>query len=174
MKVIEEIKDFYKIVQFDTFRKTPNVNFDLIPLELFTNIGSLDRVIHKNNAMSPGPVGDIKRPWYMHNFQDDNLVVFGGTRFVEIYTPEHGRIESFTVTSDKVFRGDMLIAEGSVLLIWPRKVFHRILSGTDGSASLNVAVHYDGFDIRTNFDVFDLNTENGDYKVIRKGYEDQM
>ena len=174
MKIIEEVKYFYKIVQFDTFRKTPDVHFDLIPLDFFENIGSLDRVIHRNNAISPGSVGDIKRPWYMHNFQDDNLVVFSGTRFVEIYTPETGRIESFTVSSDKVFKGDVLVAEGSVLLIWPRKVFHRIVSGNEGSSSLNIAVHYDGFDIRTNFDVFDLNTKTGDYKVIRKGYEDQI
>jgi len=43
-----------------------------------------------------------------------------------------------------------------------------------GSASLNFAVHTPGFDIRTNFSVYDLNTETGEYRVIREGHLDQQ
>jgi hypothetical protein len=39
---------------------------------------------------------------------------------------------------------------------------------------VNFAVHYEGFDIRTNFDIFDLNTETGEFKVIRAGHLDQQ
>ena len=133
----------------------------------------MDRVIHESEAISPASVGAIARPWYMHKFQDDNLIVFYGTRFVDIYTPAHGKVESFTVTPDEVYKNGVLLAKGGVLLIWPRNVFHRIRSGDLGSASLNVAVHYDGFDIRTNFDVYDLDVSTGEYHVIREGYKDQ-
>jgi len=42
-----------------------------------------------------------------------------------------------------------------------------------GSASLNLAVHHDGFDIRTNFSVYDLDPDTGQYRVIREGHLDQ-
>lgn len=173
MKVIEEVKGLYKVIEFKTFRKTPDVMFDLIPVDQFEKISAMDRVLHEKNAVSPGPVGDIKRPWYMHHHQADNLVVFSGTRYVELYNREHGKTEKFTVTRDKVWHEDILVAEGSVMLVWPTNVFHRIISGEKGSASLNIAEHFDGFDIKNNFDIYDLNTDTGEYKVIRKGYEDQ-
>ncbi len=174
MKIIDEIPGLYKVIQFDIFRKTNKVTFDLIPLELFDHIDSLDRVIHENGAISPGSVADVERPWYMHKFQDDNLVVFDGARYVEIYTPLHGKVEKFTVTPDKVYKDGILIAQGSVLLVWPRNVFHRIVSADTGSASLNIAVHYEGFDIRTNFNVYDLDTTTGKCKIIREGHLDQI
>jgi len=174
MKIIDEVKDLYRIIQFETFRKTHQVTFDFIPMELFDRIDSMDRVIHEPNAISPGAYENISRPWYMHNFQDDNLVVFSGTRHVEIYTPEHGKVENFIVTADSVYKNNKIVASGSVLLVWPRNVFHRIISGDKGSASLNIAVHYEGFDIKTNFNIYDLDTSKGIYKVAREGHEDQL
>ncbi len=149
-KIIKEVKGLYKIIEFKTFRMTPGVTFDLLPIDMFEHIDSIDRVLHKKRAVSPGPVGNIEKPWYMHPYQEDNLVVLHGIRHVDLYTPEHGKVEYFTVTPDSVYLNNELVVRGSVMLVWPKKVFHRIVSGDDGSASINMAVHYDGFDINTN------------------------
>ncbi len=60
------------------------------------------------------------------------------------------------------------------MLVWPCGVFHRIVSCPEqGSGSVNFAVRYEGFNIRTNFNIYDLDTESGKYKVIREGHLDQ-
>jgi hypothetical protein len=52
--------------------------------------------------------------------------------------------------------------------------FHRIRSDEEsGSASINFAVRYEGFDVRTNFNVYDLDPVGGKYRMIRAGYLDQ-
>ncbi len=173
-KIIDEVPGLYRIIEIEPFRKTEGVTFDLIPLEMLSHIDSLDRVIHENAAVSPGKVGNVERPWYMHPFQDDNLVVLYGKREVDIYTPEHGKIEHFTVTSNKVYKNGELISDNGAMLVWPKNVFHRIVSGEDGSASLNFAVHYEGFNIKYNFSIYDVDTNSGEYKLIREGYKDQI
>ncbi len=172
--IIDEVQGLYQIIEFKTFRKTKGVTFDLIPLDSISHIDSLDRVLHRGNAVSPEPVGDVEQPWYMHTHQADNLVVLHGTREVDIYTPDHGKVEHFTVTANSVHKNGKLIFEGGAMLVWPRHVFHRIVSGADGSASLNLAQHYDGFDIKTNFNIYELNTETGEYKVLRAGHKNQL
>lgn len=172
--VIEEVQGLYKIIEFKTFRKTPGVTFDVIPVKELGHVDSVDRVIHSNGAISPDAIGDVVKPWYMHPHQEDNLVVLSGVRYVEIYTPKHGKIESFTVTPNSVHKGDKLLYEGGAMLVWPRGVFHRIISGKNGSASINLAVHYDGFNIKTNFNIYDVDIEKGNYKMIRVGSADQF
>ncbi len=172
--ILEEVEGLYRIVALRPLRRTPGVSFDMVKLEALLRIDAIDRVIHKGGAVSPGPVGDIERPWYMHTAQDDNLLVLHGTRYVDIYTPAHGKVEHFTVTPDHVMREGKVLHEGAAMLVWPRGVFHRIVSDEKvGSASINLATHYEGFDIETNFSVYDLDTETGDYRVIRKGSLDQ-
>ena len=172
--IIEEVKNLYRIIPLKEFRRTKNVRFDVLDTALIPHIDSIDRVIHGPGALSPGSVGTVEHPWYMHPHQQDNLMVLHGTRFVEIFTPEHGRVEHFTVTVDKVCHGDKVCYEGAAMLVWPRGVFHRIISCPEqGSISVNFAVHYEGFDIRTNFNIYDLDTESGQFKVIRAGYLDQ-
>ncbi len=172
--VIDEVKDLYRIIRLKELRRTEGVSFDVLNLEDIIRIDAVDRVIHAGGAFSPGSVGDVERPWYMHPHQDDNLIVLHGVRYVEINTPAHGRIEQFTVTPDKVLHGGEVVFDGGAMLVWPRGVFHRIISDKDlGSASINLATHYEGFDIDTNFSIYDLNTDTGDYKVIRKGSLDQ-
>lgn len=172
--ILEEIEGLYKIVALRPLRRTPGVRFDMVVLSTLLRIDAIDRVIHEGGAISPGPVGDIERPWYMHNCQDDNLLVLHGKRYVDIYTADHGKIESFTVTPDHVMKNDKILHEGAAMLVWPRGVFHRIVSDpAEGSASLNLATHYKGFDIETNFSVYDLDVETGDYRIIRKGSLDQ-
>jgi hypothetical protein len=110
----------------------------------------------------------------MHPHQEDNLVVLYGTRHVDIYTPEHGKIEHFVVTPTSVYKNGNLIVDGSAMLVWSENVFHRIISGDNGSASINLAVHSSGFDIKNNFDIYDIDLTTGKYEVIREGFKDQM
>ena len=172
--VIAEIPGFYKVIALQPFRRTAGVSFDILPREIVPKVDAVDRVIHKGGAVSPGPVGEIKHPWYMHPHQDDNLMVLQGVRHVDIYTRTHGRIESFVVTPDRVEHGGRTLYDGPALLVWPRSVFHRIKSGEGGSASVNLATHYDGIDMRTNFNIYDLDPESGKFRVIREGHLDQF
>lgn len=173
-KIVDEIPELYKVLQIEDFRKTPGVTFNILPQEIISRADSLDRVIHEKSAVSPGPIGEVTKPWYMHLFQDDNLAVLSGVREVDIYTPDHGKIEHFTVTPNKVYHNGKLIASGGAMLVWPRGVFHRIVSGENGSASINLAVHYDGWDVRNNFNIYDVDLKTGKFVVIREGFEDQL
>ena len=172
--IIEEVKGFYKIIKLKEFRRTPGVDFDILPNSLIPDIHAIDRVIHKSAAVSPGAIGDVKRPWYMHPHQADNLMVLYGTRHVDIYSLEHKVMKSFTVTPNKVVSDGNVICDEGAVLVWATNVFHRIISGEEGSASLNLAEHTEGFDIKTNFNIYDLNIDTGEYKVIREGHLDQF
>lgn len=171
--ILEEVKGLYRIILLKEFRRTPGVVFDVMEKSTIPKIDAIDRVLHSGSAVSPGPVNDVARPWYMHPHQADNLLVLAGVRYVEIYTPEHGKIEKFTVAPDRIEHNGIKVCDGNGVLVWPTGVFHRITSGADGSASINLATHYEGFDIRTNFNIYDLNTETGEYTVLREGYKDQ-
>ncbi len=155
-------------------RETPGVAFDVLPPRLVPRVDAIDRVIHAAGALSPGSVGEIERPWYMHPNQDDHLMVLDGKRYVDLYSPLVGRVISFEVEPDCVIRKDEVICQSASLLVWPRGVFHRIRSdAATGSRSVNLATHYPGFDIDTNFSIYDLNVETGEYHVIREGSADQ-
>jgi hypothetical protein len=171
--ILEEIKGLYQVIMLKEFRRTPGVAFDVLDKNMVPKIDAIDRVLHAGSAVSPGPLGDVARPWYMHPNQADNLFVLHGVRYVEIYTPQHGRIEKFTVAPDRIEHNGVKICDGNAVLVWPVGVFHRIVSGEQGSASINLATHYEGFDIRTNFNIYDVNTETGEYKLLREGYKDQ-
>ncbi len=171
--IVSEISGLYKVVALQPFRKTEGVSFDILPKNLVPKVDAVDRVIHRNRAVSPGPVGDIMQPWYMHPHQDDNLMVLTGVRYVEIYTKAHGTIESFVVTPERIEHNNRLLYDGPGLLVWPRGVFHRIKSGENGSASINLATHYAGIDMRTNFNIYDLDTATGKFRVVREGHLDQ-
>lgn len=172
-RIIEEIPGLYRILPLKVFRKTQKVTFDFVPIDLLPRIDAIDRVIHESNAMSPASVGSVESPWYMHPYQEDNLIVLYGTRHVEIYTPQHGKIEKFTVTPHEILKDNKVIHVGGAMLSWPTRVFHRVQSDNEGSASLNLAVHYEGFDIRTNFSVYNVDITTGEYQVIREGHLDQ-
>jgi len=172
--VIEEVEGLYSIIALKVLRRTPNVCFDALEMSQISPVASIDRVLHGPGALSPGSVGAVEHPWYMHTHQEDNLMVLHGTRYVELYTPEHGKIEKFTVTPDKVSMENGRWHTGAVMLTWPCHVFHRIVScPKEGSASINLAAHLEGFDIRTNFNVYDLDPATGKFWVVREGYLDQ-
>ncbi len=172
--VHDEVERFWRIIRLKPFRKTEGVSFDILPMEYLPKIDGVDRVVHKHGAVSPGSVGDVERPWYYHPHQEDNLLVLQGVRMVDIYTLEHRRVEHFTVEPEKVYQGDKLVYDGPAMLVWPTCVFHRIVSGTQGSVSLNFAVRGPGFNVDTNFSVYDLDTESGRFRVIREGKLDQF
>lgn len=173
-EVIDEIPGLYRIIPLQLFRRTAGVYFDVLPKESIPQIDAIDRVIHERGAISPGPIGGVLRPWYMHPHQADNLMVLHGSRHVEIYTKIHGRIEQFEVKPQEIRQNGKIICDTPAMLVWPRSVFHRIQSADQGSASVNLATHYKGFDIQTNFNIYDLDTETGEFRVIREGYKDQF
>jgi hypothetical protein len=172
--VFEETAGLYRIIPLRVLRKTPGVSFDMVPPEALPHIEGVDRVMHDGGAVSPGAVGGVARPWYMHPHQDDNLIVLHGTRFVDIYTKAHGRVESFDVEPHQIRHNGKVAYDGAAMLVWPCGVFHRIVSDEKlGSASLNFAMRYEWFNIDTNFNIYDLDTATGDYRVLRPGYMDQ-
>ena len=173
MEIIKKIENLFSIVRMEPLRETPGVSFDAVPSEIFEKVSSIDRVIHHSSAVSPGKINDVTYPWYMHPDQDDNLMVLNGTRHVDLYSVSHGKIESFIVTPESILQNGKFVAKESAMLIWPRNVFHRVRSDKDGSASVNFATHYENFDIKTNFNIYDVDIKTGEYKVIREGHLDQ-
>ncbi|MFA7232149.1 MAG: hypothetical protein WC071_12835 [Victivallaceae bacterium] len=173
-KVIDEVDNLYRVIKLIRFRKTDKVTFDMVSTDLIGNVNAIDKVIHRQGAYSPGSAEGVTRPWYMHPFQEDNLLVVHGSRDIEIYTPKYNRVEHFTVYPEQIFKNGELLAEGTCIINWPCGVFHRIISNdSEGSVSLNFAVYHAGFDINSNFNVYDLNADNGQYRLIREGSKDQ-
>ena len=173
-KVIKEVEGLFKIVGLREFRKTEGVRFDIVPNEVFDNLSGIDRVIHKSSAVSPGSIEGVERPWYMHMGQYDNLIVLHGERHVDLYNVKHGQIENFIVRSDEIYHNGKLVTKEPAMLIWPPGVFHRVESKEEGSASLNFAVRTNSFDIDDNFSIYEVDTNKGEFKVIREGFKDQI
>jgi hypothetical protein len=172
-RIIQTVPGFYTVQSLGALRRTPGVYFDFVPMDLLPRIDAIDRVIHQQGAISPGAIGDVLRPWYMHRFQTDNLLVLHGKRTVEIYHPDHG-IHRFEITAETLLKDGRLLGDGPALLTWHPHVFHRIQSDKQkGSASLNIAVRSDGFDPATNFSIYSLDTDTGAFDVLRDGYLDQ-
>ncbi len=170
--IIFEREGFYRIIALKEFRRTPGVEFHILGKKGLPPVDALDRVVHEKDAVSPGPVGNNDRPWYMHTHQDDNLIVMSGIRNVELFDPVSGDLLHFTVSPHEIIQGQTVLYKGPAILSWYKGIFHRIISGKSGSASLNIASHYPGFNIDTNFNIYSLNTESAEYHVLRKGFLD--
>lgn len=167
----------YRLIPMRVLRRTTGVKFDeMVPSDIPV-IHGIDRVIHAPNSISPGPVEDctppVKRPWYMHPGQDDNLMVVQGTRYVDIYDPKIKQKASFIVTPDKIYKNNKLYYDGPALVVWPAGIFHRIISGEEGSISINFSTRTNDFDLKTNFNVYDLCLMTGKYNLIKDGEDDQ-
>ncbi len=160
------------LLPWEELRTTPSVEFYEMPESLIKDIGAVDRVRHSPGAKSPMVPGDQTHYWYMHPDQEDNLIVFQGKRIVELYTVAHGKIETFEVTPERVTWGEEVIHEGPCVFGWPTDVFHRIHS-PEGSLSINFAKLHEGFDLRTNFNIYTLEPETGKFDVVRAGHLDQ-
>ena len=167
----------YRIIPLRALRRTSGVLFDeMVPSDI-PKIHGIDRVIHGPNSVSPGPVEDspipVKRPWYMHPGQDDNLLVLQGTRYIDIFCRKTKNKASFIVTPDKIYKNDKLYFNGPAMVVWPAGIFHRIISGEEGSISVNFATRTKKFDLKDNFNIYNLCTTTGDYHLLRDGSDDQ-
>lgn len=167
----------YRLIPLRALRNTPRVQFhEIVPSDI-PPVHGLDRVIHEPYAISPGPVDDtarpVERPWYMHPAQDDNLLVLHGERFVDIFCPQRKTLASFIVTPDKIFKNEKLYHSEPAMIVWPAGIFHRIVTGSTGSISINFSTRRPGFDIDDNFNIYDLDVTTGDHVLIRDGKDDQ-
>lgn len=167
----------YRIIPLRVLRRTRGVMFDeMVPSDI-PKITGIDRVIHGPNSISPASIDDIpipvKRPWYMHPGQDDNLLVLQGTRYVDIFSRESMTRASFIITPEKVYKNDKLYYDGPAMIVWPAGIFHRIISGVEGSISVNFATRNSKFNIEDNFNIYQLCTRTGDYNILKEGHEDQ-
>lgn len=160
-------------VRLGVLRETPNVHFHDFPTEFVLLISAVDRVEHGVGAYSPIARDRPElRPWYMHPNQEDNLLVLCGQRNIDLYTKEHGSVETFEATPHFIKHNGRVVVEGPALLGWGAGVFHRVQS-PGGSISLNFARHFDGFNLDTNFNIYDLDTGTGEYTAVRIGKSDQ-
>lgn len=167
----------YRLVPLRTLRNTAKVRFhEMVPSDI-PKIHGIDRVIHEAYATSPGPIDDgpiqVKRPWYMHPAQDDNLIVLQGERFIDVFCPIQKLMASFIVTPDKIYKNNKLYHDSPAMIVWPAGIFHRIVSGKDGSISVNFATRSKGFNLDDNFNVYDLDVTTGNSRLIRDGKDDQ-
>lgn len=167
----------YRIIPLRVLRRTAGVKFDeMVPSDI-PKIDGIDRVIHGPNSISPGPVDDctpaVTRPWYMHPAQDDNLMVLQGTRYVDIFNPKNKEQASFIITPDKIYKNDKLYLDGPAMVVWPAGIFHRIISGDEGSISVNFSTRIKGFDLKDNFNIYNLCRTTGTYTLLKDGIEDQ-
>jgi len=167
------MSNLYRLIPLRILRRTYGVSFDEIVPSDIPRIHGIDRVIHLANSISPGPIEDVKRPWYMHTNQDDNLLVLQGTRYIDIYNPKDKQGASFIITPDKVYKNEKLYYNGPAMVVWPAGIFHRIISGSEGSISVNFASRNYGFNLKDNFNIYDLNKDTGEYKLLKQGIDDQ-
>ena len=100
------MSNLYRLIPLRILRRTYGVSFDEIVPSDIPRIHGIDRVIHLANSISPGPIEDVKRPWYMHTNQDDNLLVLQGTRYIDIYNPKTKENASFIITPEKVYKNE--------------------------------------------------------------------
>lgn len=167
------MSSLYRIIPLRVLRRTKGVMFDeMVPSDI-PKINGIDRVIHGPNSISPGPISNINRPWYMHSGQDDNLMVLQGTRYVDIYEPKSKNKASFIITPEQIYKNDRLYYDGPAMIVWPAGVFHRIISGDEGSISINLSTRTEKFNLKDNFNIYSLDTDTGKYELLKDGSEDQ-
>jgi len=168
--IIKEEKGVWYIIPIKRLRETTSVEFDAFPL--FREINGIDIVKHEPGARSPSlPDGD-SNVWYMHPGQEDNLITLCGNRFVELYNPNTKKIEWFEISHEQIKLNWELIHKGPAILGWNEWIFHRNHS-PEGSVSQNFAVRDDKFNIDTEFSIYKLNIESGEYNVARVWKLDQ-
>lgn len=159
------------IIPLTPLRSTPNVNFLSVD-GVVDGLSGIDLVIHEPGGKSPLIANDDTWYWYMHTDQEDKLVVHNGRRHVELFSTKHGKAESFEVTADAIYHNGEKIHDGAAILGWEPLVFHRVHS-PEGSISTNYAARLEGFDIDTNFNIYNLDCQSGEYSMVRLGALDQ-
>ena len=59
----------------------------------------------------------------------------------------------------KIYKNEKLYYKGPAMVVWPAGIFHRIISGAEGSISVNFATRY------KNFDINDIDIKKGTYDL---------
>lgn len=165
------IENLCYILPISPLRNTPNVQFYSVD-GVIDGLSGIDLVIHGIDGKSPLIRGDDTWYWYMHTDQEDNLVVHQGRRVVELYSEKHGQVERFEVTTNAIYHNGNKIHDGAAILGWEAYVFHRVHS-PEGSISTNYARRDAHFDIKTNFNIYHLDINTGEYQIARFGALDQ-
>lgn len=120
------------------FRETPSVHFADVGVP---GQNGLDLVEHKGFAISPPDRRNTKQ-FYIHNHQTDNNRVVVGARVFELIALEgQMEFEHYRV---------LLTAEAGALEILPH-VYHRSVSGYNGSLLLNHAIRDEEYDETNEF-----------------------
>jgi len=170
--VIDEVRGFYSIIELKPLKRGSDVALDIMPMEYLSHIDGIERVVHRRFALSPGSVGEVERPWYMHACQEDTLLVLHGSRSVELYAARHRRIESFVVEPERIVHDGETVYDGPATLMWHAGVFHRSTTGDAGAASINFSARLEGFDPLKNYNVYDLDIVRAKATLLRSGYLD--
>lgn len=162
----------FHVIPFELLRHTENVDFHSIPY--LDQINSMERVVHSSWAISPWKVWNINEWWYMHSHQEDNLIIMSWNRIVELYHPKFSKwkIERFELDENYIKHNWKIICEWPWILGWPSWVYHRNNS-PEWSSSLNLWIRFNWFNISTEFNIYDIDLETNNIKMIRKGSLDQ-
>lgn len=169
-EIVEKIEWLFHIIPFTLLRQTENVDFHSIPF--IENINAMDRVVHGNWAKSPWKVWKILEWWYMHPAQEDNLITLNWVRIVELYNVRHWKIEKFEISPNYIKWNWKIVLDWPWILGWPTWVFHRN-SSPNGSTSINLWIRFKWFNIDKEFNIYDVNLETKEVKVIREWRLDQ-
>lgn len=169
--IIKKKQWLFHIIPLKRLRNTNKVEFDI--MSLYEEFNWIDIVTHKKWAKSPGTVWDKHELWYMHRWQEDNLITLSGNRYIELYDMENKKIERFEISHEMIKHNWEIIHKGPAILWWPNNVFHRNYS-PEGSVSMNFAVRTDKFDLDTEFNIYDLDINNWNFKVARIWKLDQF
>jgi len=168
--IIKKQDWLFHIIPLKRLRHTNKVDFDV--MSFFEEFNWIDIVTHQAWAKSPWSVWDKEDMWYMHKWQEDNLITLSGNRYVELYDMKNKKIERFEISHELIKHNWEIIHEGPAILGWPVTVFHRNYS-PNGSVSMNFAVRTNDFDLDTEFNIYNLNINTGEYDIVRVWKEDQ-
>ena len=134
----------FEEIESTCFRRTPAVRFFDVSVP---RSNATDYVVHTGAAVSPPNDEDDNWQWYLHRYQDDNLLVVSGGRTFWL----------LNLAWDQPLHRLRLVREGTVLRI-PRNTFHRSISDPDGSVVVNQAVRDPGFSFKQEFRIYNTRT----------------
>ena len=163
-RIVKKVEGLFHIIPLEQLRHTENVDFEV--MAFFEAFSGVDIVKHEPGARSPGAVNGEGDYWYMHPHQEDNMITMCGNRFVQLYTEEHGKIETFELSYEWVKHNGEWVHKWPALLGWPKYVFHRNYS-PEGSTSINFAIRTNEFDLDTEFNIYDVDESTGKFEVKR-------
>ncbi|KAH3761347.1 hypothetical protein Pelo_6746 [Pelomyxa schiedti] len=166
---------YWRVIPLRLFRKKDDVEFRGLPMTEFSHIDGVDHVEHGANAKSPGMVNGVDG-WYYHPCQEDNLLVCRGIRTsILMHASQPGVVEVFEVGRSYIKRNGEIICSEPAVLQWAPRTWHKVnTTSAEGSTSINFAVRHPGFDLHTEFNIYDLDTSTMTHKLLREGREDQM